>query len=250
MRYIQNYLEPTTKAVKVLIVDDKSLVRDGFVTMLDGSREVRVVGEASSGQEALLLVREVWPDLVLMDISMPPGIDGLETTRQLKRLHPKCEVIMLTFLQGQEYLRQALYCGASGYLTKEVGREELLRAIQTVIKGGTQIQPEMLRTFIEETVLAVAQKEAQTFTQEKPAAKKETKKSKKPIDPLLPHRFSPRERQVLQLVSRGLSNTDIAAELGIKIPTVRTHVGSIFRKLEVRDRTTAAVVAQRLGILS
>lgn len=248
MQYTQNYLEPSTKAVKVLIVDDNLWMREGLKTLLKSSPEVCIVGEASSGAEALRLVTEVRPDVALMDIAMP-DTNGLETTRQLKRIFPECAVIMLTFMQEQEYMREALECGASGYLTKEVGRDELLYAIQEVVRGDVQIQPGMLRTFIEETIIGPLKNEVVKPTEViKVRAQNTVRKPLKNFDSALPH-FSRREFQILKLLSKGLSNGDIADKLDISASTVKTHVDAIFRKLGVHDRTTAALTAARLGLL-
>lgn len=215
-------------ATRLIIVDDHPIVRDGLRSMLSTERWLDVVGEAESGKEACDMVRRLEPDLVLMDIRMP-DMDGLAATRQIKQEFPSACVVMLTIYDDPDYLLEAIAAGAAGYVLKDVSRRDLLHTLRTVAEGGSFLNPELM-----------------TRTLQRLAAKDRLSagSSESPIDKL-----TTRELEVLQLVTNGLSNKEIAAELVIGLATVKTHVEHIIQKLHVSDRTQAAVLAVRRGLV-
>lgn len=229
----------TKYPIRVMIVDDSKMVREGLRSILANCLEIEIVGEAASGQEALNLTPTISPDVVLMDISMP-DMDGLATTRQLKKVAPNCEVLMLTFHTGQEYLWQALRNGASGYILKNIDQQGLINAVQTVAEGGSLIPPAMLRSFIAEFTQS---EEQTTSTNSHSSFSSENDQEMEIVQQL-----TRRERQVLALIGEGLNNATIAERLTISADTVKSHVRSILEKLNLRDRTQAAVFAVRAGL--
>jgi len=215
--------------VRVLIVDDSAMMRESLDTILSTSPKIKVVGQASSGEEALTLTSRLLPDVVLMDVNMPE-MDGLVATRRLKQGSPECEVLMLTSHAEQNYLREALRSGASGYVLKDSDQQGLIEAVLTVASGGSLIHPAMLRSFISELAhLDNANPGVQTQ---------------------LLNQLTRREREVLTLIGSGLNNATIAERLNISLDTVKSHVRAVLEKLEVEDRTQAAVLAMRLGLVS
>jgi DNA-binding NarL/FixJ family response regulator len=234
---IELTMESTKDRVQVLIIDDQPLVREGLISILTSVPEIEVIGEASSGMEGVELARRIRPDIALMDIEMPGELDGLAATRLLKASCTDCDVLMLTFHDGQEYLRQAIRSGASGYITKDMSRSELINAVLTVARGGSLVNPSMLRSFI----LDLAQDEQKNQSM---AAKVHGPE----IDLLA--QLTRREREVLALIGEGMNNQAIAQKLTISQDTVKTHVRSILEKLGVNDRTQAAVLAVRIGLKS
>ncbi|MEI6043316.1 MAG: response regulator transcription factor [Chloroflexota bacterium] len=229
------------RPIRVFIVDDSAMIREGLRSILSTSAEVEVVGEACSGSEALTFAPLLRPDVVLMDITMP-GMDGLITTQHLKQNLPECEVLMLTFHTGQEYLRQALLSGASGYILKDINQQGLVDAVLTVANGGSLIPPTMLRKFITEF--------AQTKTPTVPPLQVNSHPNETNRDSQVLNQLTRRERQVLKLIGEGLNNPTIAERLTISSDTVKSHVHSILEKLNVHDRTQAAVFAVRSGLVS
>jgi DNA-binding NarL/FixJ family response regulator len=212
--------EPT---IDIVLVDDHAIWRDGVKSLLEDTRFI-VIGEAASGKEAIDLLRHVKPQIVLLDIRMAGG-DGLDALQAIKSEHPKVSVIMLTTYDNPTYMARAVAGGASGYVLKGVGGEELLNALQAVSEG------EMLLT-------------AQDLTRSLRGVSQEVAKSRDLIKPL-----SEREVEVLRLLTTGLPNREIASILFISEATVKTHVEHIIQKLGVSDRVQAVVWAARHGLL-
>jgi DNA-binding NarL/FixJ family response regulator len=215
--------------IRLLIVDDQELVRIGFRLFLETQDELEVVGEARDGAEAIERARELRPDVVLMDIRMP-GMDGVEATARLSAaIEPAPRVLVLTTFDLDEYVFGALRAGAAGFLLKDAPRERLLEAIHVVHSGESLLSPSITRRLIEDFA-------ARTDPPEPPTA--------------LLDQLTPREREVLVLVARGLSNVEIANHLVVTEATVKSHVGSILMKLDLRDRVQAVVFAYEHGIVA
>jgi DNA-binding NarL/FixJ family response regulator len=214
--------------IRVLIVDDQTLVRDGFRMILDAQADIEVVGEAADGAEAVAKARELQPDVVLMDIRMP-GRDGLDATRDLVEQAVDTRVLILTTFDLNEYVYEAMRHGASGFLLKDVPRSQLLEGVRTVAGGDALLAPAITRRLIEQ------------FVKRPPA-------SIRPLPPQL-QELTARELEVLRLVARGRSNTEIAGELVVSEATVKTHVAHALRKLGLRDRVQAVVFAYESGMV-
>jgi DNA-binding NarL/FixJ family response regulator len=214
--------------IRVVIADDQTLVRDGFRMILDAQDDIEVVGEATDGLEAVTCARELRPDVVLMDIRMP-GRDGLEATREVLRESPQTHVLILTTFDLNEYVYEAMKAGASGFLLKDIPRSQLIEGIRTVAAGDALLAPAITRRLIEQ------------FVRRPPA-------SVRPAPPAL-EALTPREREVLELVARGRSNTEIATGLYVSEATVKTHVAHALRKLGLRDRVHAVVFAYESGLI-
>ena len=216
-------------AIRVLLVDDQALFREGLETLLSVHKDIKVVGQASNGQEALEVAATVRPDVVLMDVRMPV-LNGVGATRRLKKALPQCRVIVLTTFDDDEYVFDALRAGAVGYLLKDVASAGLVEAIRATARGESILQP------------SVAAKVITEFTRVSsmlPSAQMEPL-----IEPL-----SERESEILALIATGASNREIADQLFIAEGTVKNHVTHILGKLGVRDRTQAALKARELGLL-
>ncbi|MBG0828011.1 response regulator transcription factor [Planomonospora sp. ID67723] len=209
--------------IRVLLADDEPLLRMAFTMVLDAQPDMEAVGEAGDGAEAVLLARRLRPDVVLMDVRMP-GTDGIEATGRLVRHCPQTRVLILTTFDLDEYAFAGLRAGASGFLLKNVLPEELLAAIRSVARGDAVVSPRITRRLLE------------NFAHQIPAG------GLPEVDERL-HRLTPREREVLVEVARGLSNTEIAAGLHLAEATVKTHLGRILTKLELRDRVQAVIFA-------
>jgi NarL family two-component system response regulator LiaR len=208
--------------IRVLIADDHAVVRQGLRTFLELQDDIEVVGDVSDGEAALSAVAEHEPDVVLMDLVMP-GVGGVEAIQRLRELRPETRVLVLTSFLDDEKLFPAVRAGAAGYLLKDVQPAELVRAIRTVADGEALLHP------------AVAARLMEEFSEgERP-----------PADEAL----TAREREVLELIARGLPNKLIARDLGIAEKTVKTHVSSILSKLGLTDRTQAALYAVRSGLI-
>jgi DNA-binding NarL/FixJ family response regulator len=214
--------------IRIVIADDQTLVRDGFRMILDAQDDIEVVGEATDGLEAVACTRELRPDVVLMDIRMP-GRDGLEATREVLRESPQTHVLILTTFDLNEYVYEAMKAGASGFLLKDIPRSQLIEGIRTVAAGDALLAPAITRRLIEQ------------FVRRPPA-------SVRPAPPTL-DALTPREREVLELVARGRSNTEIATGLYVSEATVKTHVAHALRKLGLRDRVHAVVFAYESGLI-
>jgi two-component system response regulator DegU len=218
------------KRVRVLLVDDHHLVIEGLRAVLSTDQNLEVVGEARTGREAIGAVELLKPDVVLMDIRMP-DMDGIAATRHVKQVAPQTSVIMLTMYENPDYLFDAVKAGASGYVLKDVAGPDLLEAIHTVVDGGSLLNQEVVGKFLRQLAA-----DAQTA----------------PTAPLAaggPERLTPRELEVLQLIATGMSNKEIGARLSVSVATVKTHLEHILQKLQVSDRTQAAVQAVTRGLL-
>ena len=214
-------------SIRVLIADDQALVRDGFGMILDAQPDIDVVAEAADGSEAIERARELRPDVVLMDIRMP-GVDGIEATRRLLADDGGPRVLMLTTFDQNEYVYEAMKAGASGFLLKDVRREELVNAVRVVAAGDALLAPTLTRRLIED------------FVRRPPPGSA-------PSGPIAD--LTDRESEVLRLIARGLSNAEIAAELVVSDATVKTHVARILSKLGLRDRIQAVVLAYETGFV-
>jgi DNA-binding NarL/FixJ family response regulator len=216
-------------SIRVLIVDDQELVRTGFRLFLETQPGLAVVGEAGDGEEAIERVRELRPDVVLMDIRMPV-MDGVEATARLTSgaVEPAPRVLVLTTFDLDEYVFGALRAGAAGFLLKDAPRERLIEAIRVVHSGEALLSPSITRRLIEDFA-------ARSDPIEPPAA--------------VLAELTPREREVLGLVAHGLSNAEIAARLVVTEATVKSHVGAVLLKLGLRDRVQAVVFAYEHGIV-
>jgi len=221
---------PAGRAIKVLLADDQALVRAGFKVLLDVEDDITVVGEAADGAEAVALARATRPDVVLMDIRMPV-LDGLQATRQLAAMAglERVRVLILTTYDTDAYVFEALQAGASGFLLKDSGPAELLHAIRVVAAGEALLAPRITRRLIAQFTAA---RTAHQASEDRLAE------------------LTQREREVLALVGRGLSNQEIAAELTVSKATARTHVSRAMVKLGARDRAQLVVVAYQTGLVS
>ena len=212
--------------IRVLIADDQALIRDSFRLILDLEPDIEVVGEAGDGREAVARVRDLQPDVVLMDVRMPV-LDGLGATAALTRAGSTARVLILTTYDADEYLYDAMRGGACGFLLKDVRRGQLADAVRTVAAGDSLLHPALTRRLVER------------FVQGPPPGGQ----------PPLLGELTDREVEVLRLVGRGLSNAEIAAELFLGEATVKTHLGHVFSKLGLRDRVQAVVTAYESGLI-
>ena len=214
-------------AVRVLLVDDQTLFRAGLRTLLSTRPELEVVGEASDGLDALAVAAQVRPDVVLMDLKMPK-LDGVAATRRLRVQLPSAQIVALTTFEDDELVFEVLRAGAVGYLLKDAPVERLVEATLAAARGESVLQPSVASKVLGE-LARLSSRPAGAAT---------------PLDKL-----SEREREVLRLIARGASNKEIAAALFVTEGTVKNHVTSILAKLEVDDRTQAALRARELGLL-
>jgi len=213
-----------SEPVTVLIVDDHAVVRRGIRALLEAEGDFLVVGEASSGAQAVLLAADLAPDVVLMDLVMPE-FDGVEATRLLKQRSPRSQVIVLTSYHEDEQIFPAIRAGALSYLLKGVGLDELTEAVRKAARGEATLHPHVAARLVQE--LHGASQETASLYQS----------------------LSEREREVLRLIAEGLSNAQIAEKLVISERTVKSHVNNILSKLHVVDRTQAAIFAWRSGVM-
>jgi DNA-binding NarL/FixJ family response regulator len=217
--------------VRVVIADDQELVRSGFAMIVDAQPDLVVVGEATDGDEAVAVARREHADVVLMDVRMP-RVDGIEATRRLAGAdvrHP-VKVVILTTFDLDEYVFEALRAGASGFLLKDVRREDLVHAVRVVAAGDALLAPAVTRRLIEDFA-------------RRPRA------SSPPAVAAGLDRLTPREREVLELIGRGRNNAEIGAELYVGEATVKTHVGRVLMKLDLRDRVQAVIYAYEAGLV-
>lgn len=213
--------------IRVLIVDDQALVRGGFRLILQSQDDIEVVGEAVDGREALTKVRDLAPDVVLMDVRMP-GMDGVEATRRLLVAGDGPRVLVLTTFDLDEYVYDALRAGASGFLLKDVRPEQLVEGVRTVAGGETLLSPAITRRLVEQYVRRL-----------RPGSSR----------PPALEALTEREMDVLRLIGRGRSNAEVAAELFLSEATIKTHVSHLFSKLALRDRAQAVVMAYETGLV-
>jgi DNA-binding NarL/FixJ family response regulator len=214
--------------IRVLLVDDQRLMRDGLRTLIELESDLDVAGEAEDGLEAVTAYRNLGPDIVLMDVRMP-NLNGVEATRRIKADWPEANILILTTFDDDEYIFEGLRAGASGYLLKDVSGKELADAIRTVAHGGTLIAPSVARKVVSE------------FARLKPADSASADS--------LPEPLSEREIEILKVLAQGRTNKEIADTLHLAEGTVKNYVTSILQKIGARDRTQAAIRARELGIL-
>ena len=223
-----------TRPARLLIADDHDLVRAGLKAMLSTEPEIQVISEASDGQEAIELCRLKRPDLVLMDVRMP-RMDGLAATRVIKRQQPDVSVLILTVHENQDYMLEAIRSGASGYVLKDSPREQLLTAIRRVLEGEATLNRNLATRLLQQLATETREPREESLDRERAKMLQE---------------LTPREIEVLKLLTHGHTNHVIARELYISLGTVKNHVEHIFAKLQVSDRTQAVVKAIKLGIIS
>ncbi|MFH8384933.1 response regulator [Kitasatospora sp. NPDC018058] len=234
----------TGAVTRVLVADDQTVVREGIVMLLGLLPGIEVVGAAADGEEAVALVERHHPDVVLMDLRMP-RVDGVEATRRIRAAHPETEVVVLTTYADDDSLFPALQAGARGYLTKDAGGEEIVKAIADVRAGAAGLSPQVQRRLLER----LAEKPVQPApvqpapVQPAPAAERPAARPGG-----LPDGLTVREAEVLALIAEGLSNTEIAQRLFVSQATVKTHINNLFAKTAVRDRAQAVAYAFRHGI--
>ncbi len=213
-----------SQAIRVLIVDDHTIVRKGIRALLAEIAGIEVVGEADNGQEAIAQAETLHPDVILMDLAMPK-MDGIEATRQIKASQPESRILVMTSFAADDKVFPAIKAGALGYLLKESAPEDLVQAIRQIYRGESSLHPTIARKVLQEI-------------------------THPPDRPPTPNPLTEREAEVLRLVAQGLSNQDIARKLNISDPTVRTHVSNIMSKLHLATRIQAALYALREGLVS
>ncbi|SDL25893.1 response regulator [Streptomyces indicus] len=218
--------------IRVLIVDDQAMVRAGFAALLAAQSDIDVVGQAEDGRQGVELGRSTHPDVVLMDVRMPE-MDGLEAARQLLDPPPgvthRPKVLMLTTFDVDDYVYEALRAGASGFLLKDAPPADLIAAVRIVAAGEALLAPSVTRRLIAD------------FAKQRPAQRR---------DPALKlNGLTPREAEVLELIARGLSNQEIAAHLVLAEQTVKTHIGRVLSKLDLRDRAQLVIFAYEAGVV-
>jgi two-component system, NarL family, response regulator NreC len=201
-----------TSKIRILIADDHTLLRNGICALLEAEQDMSIVGEASDGREAVRLASQLKPDIVLMDIAMPL-LNGLEATRQIKHEHPEINVLVLTMYDNEEYFREMLEVGSSGYIIKRAAASELVTAIRAVYNGEAVLSPVITRLLLEDYL------------------NHETHREKDD-----PNALSSREREVLQLIAEGKTSREIAEILNLSVKTVQSHRTSLMQKLDLHDR--------------
>lgn len=220
--------------VRVLVVDDQRLMRDGLASLLGIQDEIDVVGDAANGEEAIAQALALTPDVILMDVRMPV-MDGVTATAQIRQKQPACQVIMLTTFDDEEYIVKALTAGASGYLLKNIPVADLAQAIHLVQRGIYQLEPSIVNKLM--GALVAPGRIAPSSSQAEPRPN------------LAATDLSEREQEVLRLIARGATNREIANHLIISEGTVKNHVSNILSRLGLRDRTQAAIYARDVGLL-
>jgi DNA-binding NarL/FixJ family response regulator len=211
--------------IRVVVADDQELVRSGFSMILEAQPDIEVVAEAGDGAEAVAAVRRHAPDVLLLDIRMP-GTDGIEAARQVCATDATCRVVMLTTFDLDEYVYDALYAGASGFLLKDVRRDDLVHAVRVVAAGESLLAPTVTRRLL-----------ADMISRRRPA----TAPARLAV-------LTAREEETLRLLARGLTNAEIAAALVVSEHTVKTHVSNVLSKLGLRDRVQAVICAYETGL--
>ncbi|WP_371481746.1 response regulator [Kitasatospora sp. NBC_00315] len=218
--------------IRVIIADDQAMVRAGFAALLNAQSDIDVVGDAADGRQALEVSGRTHPDVVLMDVRMPE-LDGLEATRRLLGRTDgghRPRVLMLTTFDVDDYVYEALRAGASGFLLKDAPPADLIAAVRVVAAGEALLAPSVTRRLIED------------FARTRPAPRRDPK--------LRLNGLTPRETEVLELIARGLSNQEIAAALVLAEQTVKTHIGRVLAKLDLRDRAQAVILAYESGLVT
>ncbi|MEW9503102.1 response regulator [Jeotgalibacillus marinus] len=210
--------------IRLLIVDDHHVVRRGLVFFLKTQKDIEIVGEAKNGREAVNLVKQLQPDVVLMDLVMPE-MDGIQATREIKQCLPKTEIMMLTSFSDQDHVIPAIEAGAAGYQLKDIEPDELVSSIRKLVKGENTLHPKVTNHLLKRI-------------------------NKSEPSPHEVHQLTHREKDVLLELTKGKSNKEIASALFITEKTVKTHISNVFTKLEVSDRTQAALYAVKHGLAS
>ena len=224
----------TIESLRVIICDDQAVVREGLEAILSTIPHISVVGLASHGKEAIEMVEEHHPEIVIMDLNMPV-MNGVQATRHIRIHHPDVDVLVLTTYAEDAWVFDAIRAGASGYLLKDTRREDLVKAIEGTAQGRKHLDPE------------VAGKLMAHIAKEEPSERRSDTLTESPQPLLEP--LSHREKEILRLLTKGLSNPEIGEQLQLAAGTVRNYVSEILTKLDVSDRTQAAVKAVKLGIL-
>lgn len=201
-----------TSTIRILLADDHTLLRSGIKALLEDEPDIAIVGEAEDGREAVRMAHMLRPNLVLMDIAMPL-LNGLEATRQIKREHPEIKILVLTMYDHEEYFRQVLEAGASGYIIKRAAAHELVAAIRAVNSGESVLSPAITRYLLDDYLSGETRKDEDD-----------------------PNALSPREREVLQLIAEGNTSREIAEILNLSVKTVQSHRTNLMRKLDLHDR--------------
>ncbi|MEU0945746.1 response regulator transcription factor [Streptomyces canus] len=217
-------------SIRVVVADDQELVRSGFTMILEAQQDIEVVAEAGDGAEAVAAVRRHTPDVLLLDIRMPV-MDGLEAARRVCA-QSSCKVVMLTTFDLDEYVYDALYAGASGFLLKDVRRDDLVHAVRVVAGGDSLLAPTITRRLVADIVRRRREEAATETTPDR-------------LDVL-----TAREVEILRMLARGLSNAEIATTLFVSEHTVKTHVSNVLSKLGLRDRVQAVICAYETGLVA
>ena len=212
--------------IRIILCDDHAVVRMGLKMLLSNHPDMEVVGEASEGNEGIQISQELKPDVVVMDLSMPHGKDGLSATSELKKLMPSVQILILTMHDDEEYLFRAIQAGASGCILKSAPHDELLSAIKMVAKGLAYLHPSATKRLMEEYIDSVKQGNQDTF-----------------------NLLSDREKEVLTLIAKGYANKEIAEKLSISVKTVETHKGNLMEKLQMKTRPELVTFALKKGLL-
>lgn len=210
--------------MKILLCDDQAVIRDGMEMLLQLEKDFEVVGAAQDGYEAVELADKKKPDLILMDLKMP-GMNGIEATREIRKKHPTVKILVLTTYDDDEWVFDAIRAGASGYLLKDTPRQKIVEAIRGTVEGKSFVDPGVAGKLLNQVA----------SNQTQPAS-------------ILTDKLTERELDVLRLLAKGMTNTDIAGQLHLSEGTVRNHVSAILEKLNVSDRTQAAVIAIQHGL--
>lgn len=206
--------------IKVLVVDDQVLICDGIAKLLEGEKDIEVVGRAYSGQEAIEKAERLKPDIILMDIRMP-GIDGISATKMIKAQNPSIQIIAISVYEEDDLIMRMFQAGAVGYILKDISLENLVKAIKNVYKGTTMINPRISRKLLKLIT----------------------------SDPKSSNELTPRELDILREIARGKSNKEIAEELYLSESTVKSHISHIFQKLNIKTRAEAVLYAVKNGII-
>lgn len=214
-------------AIRLLLVDDHTLVRQGIRSLLETQDDMEVVGEASGGHEAIAMAGDLRPDVILMDLAMP-DMNGMEATRQIKKQHPEIQVLALTMHSTDDYLFRALESGASGYVLKEADAAELATAVRAVHAGGAYIYPPLAKRLVEQFLLRIGSGEERTSYGS----------------------LTSREQDILRFIGDGLTNEEIAEQLVLSVHTVQTHRSNIMKKLGLHNRAQLVTYAARVGLIT
>lgn len=214
--------------IKLMVVDDHVVVRSGLMMLLNGKNNMEVIGEAADGKEAIEKAHELRPDVILMDLSMPHGMDGLTATKELKEQLPEIAILILTMHDDEEYLFRAIHSGASGYILKSAPHEELISAISSVASGNAYLNPNATRKLMSEYM--------------------ERLKSGEPSSTF--DTLSDREKEILEWIAKGYSNKDIAQHLVISVKTVESHKSNLMEKLGIKTRPELVKYAMKKGLLN